>query len=151
MHGYRGMTALTLAAGALALTAPTASAIPVGVPPARTVCGGGGTGIGMIAAQYDPDRNYSGSPTLWIRPEFVFTPDVPGGSCGVEVTVYWRNSDTGELGSLPPIWVDDDTPTGENVHGHWVPVTIPSGLGRAEVLIATNYPHMPGKGTFVVT
>lgn len=151
MKGYRGITAVTLAAGALALTAPTSSALPVGVTPARTLCGGGGTGIGMIAAQYDPARNSSENPTLWIRPEFVFAPDSPGASCGAEVTVYWRNSDTGEFGGLPPVWIDDDTPSGENVHGNWMPITIPSGLGRAEVLIATNYPHVPGKGTFVVT
>ncbi|MGQ4600189.1 hypothetical protein [Nocardia sp. R6R-6] len=149
MQGYRGISALTLAAGALALTAPIASAVPIGIPPARTLCGGGGAGAGMIAAQYDPARNSSDNPTLWIHPDFVFVPDIPGGSCGVEVTVHWQNSDTGALGSLPPIWVE--TSSGDQVHDNWVPITIPSGLGRTEVLIATNYPHVPGKGTFVVT
>ncbi|MGK8521669.1 hypothetical protein ACRS6B_09005 [Nocardia asteroides] len=151
MNIWRGLTVLASAIGALAVTTPAASAVPLGVPPARTLCGGGGAGIGMIAAYYDPDRNYSGVPTLWIRPDFVFTPDRPGGACGVEVTVSWQNSDTGALGTLPAIRVADDTPAEENVAGSWVPIEIPSGLGRVEVLIATDFPHVPGKGVFVVT
>ncbi|WP_157111395.1 hypothetical protein [Nocardia beijingensis] len=151
MNVRHGMAVLALSIGALGVTAPAASALPLGVPPARTLCAGGGTGIGMIAAYYDPDRNYSGDPTLWIRPEFVFAPDRPGGSCGVTVTVSWRNSDTGVFGTMPPIRLDDNTPVEENVAGAWVPVSIPSGLGRVEVLIATDSPHVPGKGVFVAT
>ncbi|MEU6186991.1 hypothetical protein [Nocardia sp. NPDC047038] len=151
MDVRHGVAVIALAIGTLGVTAPVVSALPLGVPPARTLCDGGGAGIGMIAAYYDPDRNYSGLPTLWIRPEFVFAPDRPGGSCGVEVTVSWRNSDTGVYGTLPPIRVDDSTPAEENVAGSWIPVPIPSGLGRVEVLIATDAPHVPGKGVFVVT
>ncbi|MEU1549164.1 hypothetical protein [Nocardia sp. NPDC005745] len=151
MSVRRGVAVLALAIGALGVTAPAASALPLGVPPARTLCGGDGAGIGMIAAFYDPDRNYSGVPTLWIHPEFVFAPDRPGGSCGVTVTVSWRNSDTGVFGTLPPIRLDDRTPAEENVAGSWIPVGIPAGLGRVEVLIATDSPHVPGKGVFVVT
>ncbi|MBF6165145.1 hypothetical protein IU486_10210 [Streptomyces gardneri] len=151
MKVRHGLAVLALAIGAVAVTTPAASALPRGVPAARTLCGGGGAGIGIITAHYDPDRNSSGTPTLWIRPEFVFTPDRPGGACGVEVTVSWQNSDTGVLGTLPTFWVADDTPTKENVAGAWVPLGLPSGLGRVEVLIATNLPHVPGKGVFVVT
>ncbi len=151
MNFCRGVAVLALAIGALVVSTPSASALPLGVPPARTLCGGEGAGIGMIAARYDPDRNYADNATLWLRPEFVFSPDRPGGSCGAEVTVSWRNSDTGELGTLPSIWLDDATPAEENVADVWVPVRIPSGLGRVEVLIATNFPHVPGKGVFVVT
>ncbi|MEU2041118.1 hypothetical protein [Nocardia niwae] len=151
MNVWRGVAVTILAIGALGASTPAASALPLGVPPARTLCGGGGAGIGMIAAFYDSTRNYSGVPTLWIHPEFVYTPNRPGGTCGVTVTVSWRNSDTGALGTLPPIRLDDNTPAEENAAGSWVPVSIPSGLGRVEVLIATDAPHVPGKGVFVVT
>ncbi|MEU7766318.1 hypothetical protein AB0B25_14450 [Nocardia sp. NPDC049190] len=133
------------------MTTTSASALPIGIPPARTLCGGGGFGGGTVAAYFDPARDLDGTTTIWIRPEFTFVPTVPGGYCSVDVTLYWRNNDTGVIGTAAasPVSVGDNTAASENTDGQWVPITIDAGHGRLEVLLATNFLHVPGKGTFI--
>ncbi|TQF67031.1 hypothetical protein FK531_15745 [Rhodococcus spelaei] len=130
------------------------SADTVGISPTYTLGGGALGCVGTVDAHYDPAVLFGGqNPTIWVRPEFTFVPS-PFQSvyCGVDVTVHWQNLDTGASGTFPqiPVPLGDNTPLSPT-DGPWVPLTAPTGLGRIEVRIDTNFPHVPGRGTFVVS
>lgn len=156
MRIRRALAAGAIAAGAfagLAITAAPASAAPTGLPGTQTACGGG-IGGGVVTAYYDPQGNFqNANPTIWVRPEFAFLPVAPNGYCGVEVRMIWRNLDKGTSGLFPPenaVPIGDNTPLSPNANGAWVPLTPPTGKGRVEVTILTNFPSIPATGSFAV-
>lgn len=139
--------------GGTAAASTGSSADPVGISPTYTLGGGAIGCVGTVDAHYDPNALFFGqNPTIWVRPEFTFVPGVfQTPYCGVEVTLRWKNLDTGASGVFPelPVPLGDDTPLSPT-DGLWVPMTAPTGVGRIEVQIDTNFPHVPGRGTIVV-
>jgi hypothetical protein len=138
--------------GGTAAASTGASADPVGISPTYTLGGGALGCVGTVDAHYDPAVRFYDEPTVWVRPEFTFVPNpFQGVYCGVEVTVQWKNLDTGVGGTFPavPLPLGDDTPLSPT-DGPWVPLTVPSGPGRIELRIDTNFPHVQGRGTIVV-
>ncbi|MTE14905.1 hypothetical protein [Nocardia aurantiaca] len=147
MRWIRPLLALPLAAGALFAAAGTAAADPVTTfTPAYTAGGGAFPCFGQIEAFHDPQNTYLGKQTVWVRADFTFLP-IPSGMCSATATLSWRNLDTGASGGFPPVWLGDATPFG-TTNALWVPETLPTGPGRVEVTIDTDFLHLPGKGTF---
>ena len=140
--------------GGTAAASTGSSADPVGISPTYTLGGGALGCIGTVDAHYDPNALFFGqNPRIWVRPEFTFVPGLfQTPYCGVEVTVHWQNLDTGAGGTFPtvPVPLGDNTPLSPT-NGPWVPLTAPTGPGRIDVRIDTNFPHVPGRGTIVVS
>jgi hypothetical protein len=139
--------------GGTAAASTGSSSDPVGISPTYTLGGGAIGCVGTVDAHYDPNALFFGqNPTIWVRPEFTFVPGlVQDPYCGVEATLRWQNLDTGASGVFPgpPVPLGDNTPLSPT-DGPWVPMTAPTGAGRVEVRIDTNFPHVQGSGIVVV-
>ncbi|MFG1781019.1 hypothetical protein ACGFIU_01150 [Rhodococcus oryzae] len=139
--------------GGTAAASTGSSSDPVGISPTYTLGGGAIGCVGTVDAHYDPNALFFGqNPTIWVRPEFTFVPALfQAPYCGVEATLRWKNLDTGASGVFPgpPVPLGDNTPLSPT-DGPWVPMTADTGVGRIEVQIDTNFPHVQGRGTIVV-
>ncbi|MCZ4554228.1 hypothetical protein O4215_01460 [Rhodococcus maanshanensis] len=139
--------------GGTAAASTGSSSDPVGISPTYTLGGGAIGCVGTVDAHYDPNALFFGqNPTIWVRPEFTFVPSLfQAPYCGVEATLRWKNLDTGASGVFPgpPVPLGDNTPLSPT-DGPWVPMTAATGVGRIEVQIDTNFPHVQGRGTIVV-
>ncbi len=147
MRWLRTLLAVPLASGALFAAAATASADPVTTfTPAYTVGGGAFPCIGQIQAFHDTQNTYQGRQAVWVRAAFTYLP-IPTAVCSATATLRWHNLDTGASGGFPPVWLGDGTPFGPTT-ALWVPETLPTGPGRVEITIDTNFPHSQGGGTY---
>ncbi|MFI6429277.1 hypothetical protein [Rhodococcus oryzae] len=140
--------------GGTAAASTGSSSDPVGISPTYTLGGGAIGCVGTVDARFDPVNPWGGNdPVVWVRPEFTFVPGVfTFPYCGVEATLRWKNLDTGASGVFPgpPVPLGDNTPLSPT-NSPWVPMTAPTGAGRVEVWIDTNFPHVQGRGIFVVS
>lgn len=141
-------------AGGTAAASTGSSADPAGISPTYTLGGGALGCVGTVDARVDPVNPWGGNdPVVWVRPEFTFVPNpFQGQYCGVEATLRWKNLDTGTSGVFPgpPVPLGDDTALSPT-NLPWVPMTAPTGPGRIEVQIDTNFPHVPGRGNVEVS
>ncbi|MET9492627.1 hypothetical protein [Nocardia sp. NPDC006630] len=147
MRWFRSLLAVPFAAGALLAVAAPAQADPVTTfTPAYTIGGGAFPCAGQIVAFHDPQNTFYGKQTVWVRADFTYLPVLTGG-CGATAILSWKNLDSGASGTFPPVPLGDDTPFGPT-DALWVPETLPTGPGRVQVTIDTNFPHIAGGGTY---
>lgn len=143
MNWRRSLCITAVAGLSLALPAGTASAdFGTKIDPAVTVATGPSPCAGYVRALYDPKRKFHGRQVVWLRAELGLLPGSSSG-CVTNVTLTWRNIDTGETGgNAGPMAMRDGS--------QWAPCYLGRHPGHYQILIATDLPHVAGSGEITV-